>query len=535
MANTTIRTMKLKISVFNEDKNETWKRIRQISNEARKAANKIIQGQYINDILITTLQKRFETNNEIKKIQNEYEKKIDVVKDDKIKKDLLEEEKNEKIKEIHLKNSERFKSVFGTFRQATTQKDAIDMFPNIPGSVINPLNNNVYNNYISDKEGVYFGKKSIRSYKENMPFPIRKSNITLTKESNNYIITWKINRNETAKFKIYLGKDKANYKSTIEKIINNEYKIGTPQLQLKDNKLTFHIPVNEPKKETSLDKKICVGVDLGIHITAYASLNNSTKRLSIGKGMNIVRFRTQFKKRKSAQQKDMVFIKGGKGRKRKRKCNAILTQKEHNTVKNINNIISKKIVEFALNNNAGIIKMEFLEGISENKKDNMILKNWAFYQLQEMIKYKAKRYNIKVVYIDPYLTSYTCSNCGNKINNERVEGERPKEYFKCSNCNEYIHADYNASLNIAKSNNVVTKKEQCMYNILENKEKHCKECEHNKNNIDSYEKCSLYINKQKECIFVSNDDYLNNKKQTIKERINKNKQKNINENSQSLG
>ena len=266
------------------------------------------------------------------------------------------------------------------------------------------------------------------------------------------------------------------------------------------------------------------------------ALNNCKKRLPLGSGMNIVRFRTQFQKRKNKLKKDISFVRGDKGRIRKNKCKSALSQKEHNTNKNYNNVISKKIVDFALNNNAGTIKLEFLKGISEDKKENMILKNWSFFQLQEMIKYKAKRENINVVFIDPYLTSYTCSNCGNQIGNERVDVERPKEYFKCTVCDTYIHADYNASLNIANSENIVTKKEDCMYNILLNQKKHCEECKStNIKDFDDYTTCDLYIDKSKKCKMISKDVYRNHKKQTVKERIDKTLNKKIKKNSQSLG
>ena len=81
-----------------------------------------------------------------------------------------------------------------------------------------------------------------------------------------------------------------------------------------------------------------------------------------------------------------------------------------------------------------------------------------------------------VVFIDPYHTSQTCAVCGNY-----EEGQRETQAeFICKNAacknkdkdgkNAKVNADYNAALNIAKSNVVVTKKEDCQYYKLHHKE-----------------------------------------------------------------
>ena len=81
-----------------------------------------------------------------------------------------------------------------------------------------------------------------------------------------------------------------------------------------------------------------------------------------------------------------------------------------------------------------------------------------------MIDYKAKKENIKVVFVDPYHTSQTCSACGHYEEGQR---EKQDEFIcnnkECKNFNEKVNADYNASVNIAKSNKAVTSKLECEY------------------------------------------------------------------------
>ena len=57
-----IRTIKLKLTVIAEDKKQAWKRIRQIMNDAWKAANWISSGQYLNDQLIRRIYSRRKIN-----------------------------------------------------------------------------------------------------------------------------------------------------------------------------------------------------------------------------------------------------------------------------------------------------------------------------------------------------------------------------------------------------------------------------------------------------------------------------------------
>ena len=130
--------------------------------------------------------------------------------------------------------------------------------------------------------------------------------------------------------------------------------------------------------------------------------------------------------------------------------------KETRKVKDINHKISKKIVQLAKENNSGI-KLEHLEGIRKNKKNSKDfryqLNSWSYYQLGQMIMYKALLMGIPVQYIRPAYTSQMCSRC-NQL------GKRNGKVFKCSFCKHTDHADVNADVNaafnIAKSTALIT-------------------------------------------------------------------------------
>jgi len=123
-----------------------------------------------------------------------------------------------------------------------------------------------------------------------------------------------------------------------------------------------------------------------------------------------------------------------------------IKDRESRIVRDINHKVSRKIVNIAKDSGKGI-KLEDLTGIRNGKHNTRSFRyakhSWSFYQLQQMIEYKAKLLGIEVAYIDPANTSKECSRCGHI-------GDRIGKSFKCPSCGHVDHADSNAGFNIAK-------------------------------------------------------------------------------------
>ena len=132
---------------------------------------------------------------------------------------------------------------------------------------------------------------------------------------------------------------------------------------------------------------------------------------------------------------------------------------------------AKQVIDYTISQGAKIIKMEFMEGISEEEsKLKDLVRFWPIRKLQSLIEEKASKVDIHVVYVDPYRTSQTCSACG-----YYEEGQREKRDFLicknpiCSKSGKKQNADRNASVNICNSDKIVTSKKECQISKLKEK------------------------------------------------------------------
>lgn len=208
-------------------------------------------------------------------------------------------------------------------------------------------------------------------------------------------------------------------------------KIPTAATIAKDTKHWFINIVIDENGGTSSGDGI-LGVDLGI---------NNIASFSTGKAISGEK-RQEFKNSRN-RIRSSLQSKGTKGSKKVLKR---LSGYENRRIKWENHNISKQIVQEAIDNQCGIIRMEKLTNIRNrtktfNKHLNRMVSGWSFGELQTFVEYKSVRNGIRIEYVNPAYTSQTCNECG-KI------GNRSGEEFMCFTCGK-SHADINAARNIA--------------------------------------------------------------------------------------
>ena len=232
-------------------------------------------------------------------------------------------------------------------------------------------------------------------------------------------------RVDTTKQEIYIPSLKQvwyyQFPNTFNKI--NQIEIGDDMM---------FVSVSLPnKKETPIDSFI--GVDL--NITKHIAVVGNPKTGKVWKlGKKAEHIHKKYKNMRRNLQK-----------KGKYKQVKEIRNRESRVIRDLNHKISKKIIDIASDNISGI-KVENLRGIRGNRKHSKSfrysLNSWSFYQLQQMIDYKAKLQGIRISYIEPAYTSKLCSLCGSM-------GHRKGKSFKCPSCGHVDNADVNASFNIA--------------------------------------------------------------------------------------
>ena len=222
----------------------------------------------------------------------------------------------------------------------------------------------------------------------------------------------------------------------------NKYKI---QIETRESKtgifINFEINNKIPKNK-SLNEKIVVGIDLGINTPVCCAINNGNTFLKIGDKSEILRMQTQLKHQiircKKHKNKDIE------------QAEKVLKRKKELWSQKYFNLISNKVIGFALDNNARYINMEKLIQLNKCEDSELVLLNMDFFNiLQQMIEMKAKKQGIIVRYVNPLNTSNICSVCGNMD-----KMQRKGKLFICNNssCKNYakeLNADLNAAKNIS--------------------------------------------------------------------------------------
>ena len=320
-------------------------------------------------------------------------------------------------------------------------------------SNIRTTNNQLIFKLINDKQWEIFNNRiSIPSFKKNK-YPISfsyKDNIKMIE--NDYVFSFFNNY----KFKLHFGKDRSNNKLIINRILSGEYKPCASKISIIDDKIFLLLTYEFNPISKTIGNKI-IGVDLGINrpLTFAREDGHPVHQINIGGKIEMTRL--ALKKQRYSLQSALKYSKGGHGITKKTKKLEDLRKKEENIMKNLNNQISRALINYAKDHEIGLIRMEDLTGITDKTK-NSFLKSWAYFQLQTMIQDKAKDYFIIVEYVDPAYTSQTCSTCGN-LDKEQRNGVK----FICSNkeCldfGEEKDADINAATNISKKPGSLEKK-----------------------------------------------------------------------------
>jgi len=406
-----ISTKRIEIYVEETDKelkDAYYKRLRDISYNSYRYANDIVNKQYFKDLL-----------------------KIGIGNSD------------NSITSAELK--ERLESVTETSEMNFGYKyTADDLKKALPSYVRSAVNNVVFKNYNSDKKDVLRGDKSIRNYRRNSSVSFVIKGLVGLKKAEGKDFRFQL---LSTPMKTKLGRDRSNNEAIFDAILSGKILMCDSQFQFKNDKLYLLLTIKTPKEKVKIDKNKTLGVDLGINIPIYVAVNDGLTSKGFGTKDELFAKKQQFQSRRRSLQHNLAITKGGKGRNKKLKKLNSIKDSEKNYTKTYLDTITKAVINYAVSNKVGVITLEDLSGVKEHANE-VVLRNWNIYDLQQKIKYKAANIGIEVVMVDPAYSSQRCYKCGSIH-----EDNRPtQETFNCIKCGHEDNADRNAAKNLSIAN-----------------------------------------------------------------------------------
>ena len=196
-----------------------------------------------------------------------------------------------------------------------------------------------------------------------------------------------------------------------------------------------------------------IGIDLGIKTLATASDGTIVPNIKTFRRVRILNKRLKRLQRKVSRK--YLINKCNKHNKTK---NILKLERQikliHRSLRNIRINHIRQFVSDLVKKQPQYIAIEDLnvKGMMKNKYLAKDIANCSFYTIKEQLIRKATERCIAVRLVDRfYPSSKTCSNCGSYKKDLKLS----QRVYHCNTCQEKIDRDFNASLNIAKTDNYV--------------------------------------------------------------------------------
>lgn len=209
----------------------------------------------------------------------------------------------------------------------------------------------------------------------------------------------------------------------------------------------------DTKVETLPDYTDGIGIDLGIKTLATVSDGTIVPNIKTFRRVRILNKRLKRLQRKVSRK--YCINQCDKYNKTK---NIIKLERQirliHRSIKNIRINHIRKFVSDLVKKQPQFIAIEDLnvKGMMKNKHLAKDIANCSFYTIREHLIRKATERHIVVRLVNRfYPSSKTCSNCGHYKQDLKIS----QRVYCCEDCHERIDRDFNASLNIARTDRYV--------------------------------------------------------------------------------
>ena len=347
------------IDVPSDQKNEMWEKLYRYQNRCFRAANLIASHLYVQEMI-----------KDFFYLTEELQYK------------LADEKKDEM-------------GMFNRSKTGTTARMVFDRFKGeIPTDILGSLNNTIQSTFSKNKADYWQGTKSLRNFKKDIPIPLPVkclSKIRYVEETKAFCFNM-----FAIPVKTYLGKDYTDKRVIMERLLKEEIKLCTSQIQLKDRKI-FWLAVFEFEKEKNLLKpEIIAEASLSLEHPIVVKANNVT--INIGSKEEFLYRRLAIQASQKRIQDGIAYARSGNGTKRKQKALYKSDNMESKYVSHRLHLYSRKLIDFCIRQQAGTLVLKNQEEkIGIAKEQEFVLRNWSYYELQTKIKYKAEKAGIELI------------------------------------------------------------------------------------------------------------------------------------------
>ncbi|SIN87015.1 transposase, IS605 OrfB family, central region [Epilithonimonas zeae] len=356
---TLTRKIQLLIDVPSDQKKEVWEKLYQYQNRCFRAANLIVSHLYVQEMI----KDFFYLTEEI-----QYK--------------LADEKKDQT-------------GMFNRSKTGTTARMVFDRFKGeIPTDILGSLNNTIQSTFSKNKAEYWKGLKSLRNFRKDIPIPLPIKCISkLRYDPDKKAFCFNM---FAIPVKTYLGKDYTDKRLIMERLLKDEIKLCTSQIQLKDRKIFWLAVFEFEKEENHLKPEIIAEASLSLEHPIVVKVNNI--RMNIGSKEEFLYRRLAIQASQKRIQDGIAYARSANGAKRKQKALYKTENLESRYVSNRLHVYSRQLIDFCIRQQAGTLVLKNQEDkIGIAKEQEFVLRNWSYYELQNKIKYKAEKAGIELI------------------------------------------------------------------------------------------------------------------------------------------
>lgn len=222
--------------------------------------------------------------------------------------------------------------------------------------------------------------------------------------------------------------------------LDGSWNLGTAKLVELKGLWYLHIPVTKTVEDFQKENvRHVVGIDRGLRFLTVSYDEQGKTEFVSGK-------KIATKRHKFLKVRQQLQSKGTKSAKRRLKA---ISGRENRWMSDINHRISKTLVEkygkdtlFVLEDLTGVSFEE--SNLTRTAKQKYDLRSWAFYQLEQLLTYKAHENRSEVVKVSAKYTSQRCPKCGTIHKDNR---DHYKHLYSCQ-CGYKSNDDRIGAMNI---------------------------------------------------------------------------------------